>query len=191
MRCGIKASAAKVCAKPVREWQGQCWCRLGGCRAELRLPQPKAVPNPLESKATGGSGGASANATGAVAVRNKGFRRQRLCQTHAGVAGPVTMLVVRLRCGVKDSAAKRLCQTRARARQRRGVVGPMLVPPGRLRCGIKTSAVKGYAKPIRGQGTKGSGSASAAGAVAVRKKGFRSQRLCQTHGNSKEGRGQC
>lgn len=103
LRRGIKASSAKGYSKPTREQ---------------------------------GNGGASAGATGAVAVRNKAFRSQWLCQTHTG------------------------------AKQLRGDVKQVPVPPVRLRCGIKVSAAKGSAKSTcanttREQGNGGSGAASA------------------------------
>ena len=59
----------------------------------------------------------------------------------------------------------------------------MLVPLVRLLCAIKASAAKGRANPTRehGNGGRDGASAGAAGAVSARNKGFRSQRLRQTH----------
>ena len=71
---------------------------------------------------------------------------------------------------LKGFRRQRLCQNDI------GVAGPVLVPPARLRCGIKASATKGCGKTHTGSRQWGSGGAraSAAGAIAVRSKGFRS-----------------
>ena len=90
---------------------------------------------------------ASASAAGAVAVWNKGFRGQRLCQIHTEVAGPVLVPPMRLRCGQKASKAV--------PNPHAVVAGPVLVPPVRLRSRTKASTAKGYPKPIRKEGNGG------------------------------------
>ena len=91
----LKASAANVCAKPTREqgnggdWRGAVAVRLKGfcsqrlCQTQTGVVGPVLVPpagfrkkgcaKPKREHGNRGSGGTSAGAAGAVAVRNKGF----------------------------------------------------------------------------------------------------------------------